>query len=207
MRIILFTIFFLFSARLLSQEEEDSTSFVAIKTHLVRSKMEKTDFFGISRNVKRLEVVAKTKVQTSCNGGVYGTWDTVSNVLYIYQTIDSIGNLRDSIYNRLKAYFHERLKNSKIPGDSNIFYNYPHGFYSTSAGYIPFISSDNESEGSWTILYFKGKLYKIELFVGYGFGCLSSFIEQNFYLETNGHLVKLERKLMWNSTARGLLGL
>src|SRR5215204_194481 len=128
MRIILFTIFFLFSARLLSQEEEDSTSFVAIKTHLVRSKMEKTDFFGISRNVKRLEVVAKTKVQTSCNGGVYGTWDTVSNVLYIYQTIDSIGNLRDSIYNRLKAYFHERLKNSKIPGDSNIFYNYPHGF-------------------------------------------------------------------------------
>lgn len=156
-----------------------------------------------------MELVARSKVQTSCNGvGLMATWDTVRNVYYISCTVDSTGIIKSNLYSDLKKYWAaQEMDKNKYQGYSDYVVFADRGFFVTSEGVIPYSFGTNSSEVElpFLLLYVKGKVYKIEVFTCYGMGCLPSFIEQNFSLKINGQLIRLDKPVKRLSEAKKLL--
>jgi hypothetical protein len=146
------------------------------------------NFCGQLSNATRLTILARTRVQLSCNYGdpSQNIYDTVNNKVYLYYSDDSNGALYKAIVGDISSYLveQEAWANTYTKGADIAYLD--KSFFVTGGVTVPFIWTGAERIGDYKLFYFNKHAYKIVLLKSDGFGCLSSFIYANMYFTKDG---------------------
>lgn len=190
MKFLFLTILFLVSSfcSAYSQEIIDSVSSLKLKDCKLLYKDDDVsdNVFGHNINMIEMKITAKTFVQISCKFGgpfvdpLYNPFNTVDNQILISYFYDSLGIFKNILLNK--------YKNQQLNSDLVCYYK---SQMITDDTVVPLNKLTNESEGAYLLFYFDKKVYKIELLESHGYGCLSSFIDQNAKFTANGKLLKV----------------
>ncbi len=131
----------------------------------------------------RLTVLARTKVQLSCNYGdpSKNIWDTVTNKLYIAYCSDTGGIIRKAVIDEIRRYVNDKEAWAKRyeSGNDFTYLGFTKSFFVNGNIITPFIGSEAEDFGSYQLFYINNRVYKIALVGANGFGALSLFVDQN----------------------------
>jgi len=136
-----------------------------------------------SAKTLKFTISARTIVQLSCDYGdpSKNIYDTVDNEVDLFYLPDTTGKLYYTILNDIKSYFLEKGQ-----------FDYPlKSFYVNGSMITPSISTFGERIGDYKLFYFDNSVYKIVLRKSEGFGCLSSFIDENMYFTKDGKQINL----------------
>ena len=181
---------------------------------LADAKISKTDtvvenICGQLVKAIRLTVLAKTKVQLSCNYGdpSKNIYDTVKNKAYIYYAFDTASLLHNSVINEITEYVRQQEAWAKQynSGKDFTYLGFNKSFYVNGETIIPFIWTGAENPGDYQLFYLNKQVYKIVLAERNGLGCLSLFVDQNLYFVKNGQKVDLGKYIKNTDIARQII--
>jgi hypothetical protein len=163
---------------------------IIIKTDTVREYVS-----GVTTTALRFTIIARSRVQLSCNYGDPSTndYDTVTNRVYISYGYDPTGSIKSAVYGDIERYVNDQEAWAKQynSGPDFTYLAFNKSFFVNGDQIIPFIWSGAERSGDYQIFYFESQFYKIELAEGHGFGSLSEFVDQNMYFIEDGRRMNL----------------
>jgi len=196
MRYFFLAIFFFLSQFLFSQAPNQIGELKLSEATVIKIDTVLDNICGYTIKVIHLTILAKTKVQLSCNYGnpSKSMYDTVQNKVYISYAYDTTGIVHDSIINEIKQFVTEKAAGTKQYENSNDFRYFflVKSFYvNDEKTIIPFIWTGAENSGDYQMFYLNKQVYKIILADVNGLGCLSEFVDQNMFFTKNGQRIKL----------------
>ena len=106
MRHIFIILSLLFSEHLYSQSIDHVGELRLLNTKVLNTDTVIENICEQSIKAIRLTILAKTKVQLSCNYGdpSKNIYDTIKNKVYIYYAYDTTGNIHDSVISEIRQY-------------------------------------------------------------------------------------------------------
>jgi len=190
----IFLILVFFSSNLYGQRTTDLGSFKFNNCKVLSQGTEESEIAGVKTMVNRIDVVSRTLVQVACHF-IKADYDTTENNFTILNTFDSTGVIRDSIISQIRNYWggEEKLINKNGVFEASTVSS---GFLTLDTEtYLPFIKTSHEKDGAYFIVCVGKNIYKVILTRGTGFGCLSSYLEQNFNLFNENKKIEFVPKI------------
>jgi hypothetical protein len=185
MRNLFTLLFILFATRLYCQTTHQIGELHFTDCKIIKKENVIDTISGLPVKMVRLTIIAKTKVQVSCNFGdpSKDKYKVVKNKIAICYAYDSSGIIHDSIIGEIKKYADEQEAWAKKYKSSNDFSNllYNKSFFLKDSVAIPYIRTMGENPGDYQLFYVNKQVYKIELLERKGLGSLSTFVFHNTY--------------------------
>jgi len=171
----------------------------------IKQKSEKIEILGLNQIVEVYKIRAKIEVQTRCKGPfAEPKFKKRRTGCILYTARDKNSTYLKNIIDSLDLYWKDKEEWSKKYNPSGDFSHLPvsSSFFISDSISVPYISTDHQRKGAYSIYYFNNRIYKFVLIKSRGFGSLSSieeecltFIKNNEQIELKEYVRQLDKAL------------